>query len=359
MSERRRRNKSSLFMGKDSQPTNSYDPQIGAASQEEAQTAQQAVNFSEGFYNNTLAPLVQQETAASAQSMGEQQQLFGLNYGNAQQQQQEYQQYGLPATTNYYNQANAYSAPAQQAIQAGYALGDQRSAEQNQNAQLTRSMESMGVSPNSPQALALKSQAGVANSANEAAAMNRARQVASTMGLQIAGNEATFANTGSAGIMNFGNSASGNANSSAGIAGSAIGAASGAQSGVLQGLGIANSAYGNNLSAYTSLGNTSMQLNQQSQAALGQGIGGLLGAGMSAAGNAGGFGALFSSDRRLKLNIVPIGQLASGLTVYSFDYVWGGPKQTGVMADEVEKVFPEAVVKDAHGFKMVDYSRIS
>lgn len=62
------------------------------------------------------------------------------------------------------------------------------------------------------------------------------------------------------------------------------------------------------------------------------------------------------SDRRLKSNIERIGELASGLPVYS--YVIFGEPQIGVMADEAEQLFPEAVTMHASGYKMVDYARI-
>jgi hypothetical protein len=63
------------------------------------------------------------------------------------------------------------------------------------------------------------------------------------------------------------------------------------------------------------------------------------------------------SDRRLKRNIKQIGTHKSGIGIYSFDYVWG-EHSIGVMADEVEKVMPDAVMKHSSGYKMVDYARI-
>lgn len=62
------------------------------------------------------------------------------------------------------------------------------------------------------------------------------------------------------------------------------------------------------------------------------------------------------SDRRLKKNIKRIGYADNGLPIYSFTYIWGGPVQLGFMAQDVEKVAPEAVV-EVNGFKAVDYER--
>lgn len=83
------------------------------------------------------------------------------------------------------------------------------------------------------------------------------------------------------------------------------------------------------------------------------GIGGSL---LGAAGQAGGFGALFS-DRRLKRDIKRIGRADNGLNIYSYQYVWGGPYHIGYMADEVEAIAPHAV-HDVGGYQAVDYGAI-
>lgn len=62
------------------------------------------------------------------------------------------------------------------------------------------------------------------------------------------------------------------------------------------------------------------------------------------------------SDRRLKSDVVQIGELPSGLPVYS--YTIDGQKQIGVMADEVQKLFPEAVRESDDGYLMVNYALV-
>lgn len=62
------------------------------------------------------------------------------------------------------------------------------------------------------------------------------------------------------------------------------------------------------------------------------------------------------SDRRVKTDIEQIGSLANGLPVYSFRYVWGGPMQVGLMAQDVEQVNPDAVI-EIGGIKAVDYAK--
>ncbi len=70
------------------------------------------------------------------------------------------------------------------------------------------------------------------------------------------------------------------------------------------------------------------------------------------------YGAGMFSDRRLKTNIVRVGTLKGGIDIYEFDFIWGGPRQRGVMADEVELVMPSAVSIGPGGYKIVDYSKL-
>jgi hypothetical protein len=69
-----------------------------------------------------------------------------------------------------------------------------------------------------------------------------------------------------------------------------------------------------------------------------------------------GFGGLFS-DIRLKKNITRVGTRPDGLGVYEFEYVWGGGRQVGLMAQEVLGVYPDAV-GESGGYLTVDYSKV-
>ena len=68
--------------------------------------------------------------------------------------------------------------------------------------------------------------------------------------------------------------------------------------------------------------------------------------------------AAVASDRRLKTGIRRIGALLSGLPVYVFRYIVGGPQQLGVMADEAAQLFPHAVSRHSSGYLMVNYNEI-
>jgi hypothetical protein len=62
------------------------------------------------------------------------------------------------------------------------------------------------------------------------------------------------------------------------------------------------------------------------------------------------------SDERLKENIEPIGE-HKGFKWYSYNYIWSPEKFIGVLAQEVEKILPEAVVT-VNGVKAVRYGMI-
>ena len=72
----------------------------------------------------------------------------------------------------------------------------------------------------------------------------------------------------------------------------------------------------------------------------------------------GGIGGFFS-DRRLKRNITRIGELLNGIPVYLFQYISHAPFYLGVMADEVQKIIPDAVKTGRFGFKSVDYAMVN
>ena len=69
-------------------------------------------------------------------------------------------------------------------------------------------------------------------------------------------------------------------------------------------------------------------------------------------------GTQFVSDRRLKQHVKRVGALPNGLPLYSFRYKWGGPTFVGVMAQDVLRVMPDAVVTDPEGFYRVKYEML-
>lgn len=61
------------------------------------------------------------------------------------------------------------------------------------------------------------------------------------------------------------------------------------------------------------------------------------------------------SDRRLKYAIKRAYELVDGLTVYAFKILGHVQRQIGLMADEVECMYPEAVAIGSDGYKRVNY----
>jgi hypothetical protein len=107
-------------------------------------------------------------------------------------------------------------------------------------------------------------------------------------------------------------------------------------------LGATNASYQNQLNAYNA-----------QQAQQGNFLGGLMNLG----------GTIYkASDIKLKKYIKKIGTLSNGLNVYKYHYKkgFGLPQgeQIGVMAQEVEKVIPKAVITMANGYKAVNYALI-
>lgn len=65
-----------------------------------------------------------------------------------------------------------------------------------------------------------------------------------------------------------------------------------------------------------------------------------------------------SSDRRLKENVIKVKTLLDGLVVYAFNYIGHVGRTLGLMADEVERVYPDAVFVDSKGYRKVRYLAI-
>jgi len=95
-----------------------------------------------------------------------------------------------------------------------------------------------------------------------------------------------------------------------------------------------------------------MSLYQQQMAQRNAGLGSIFGL----AGSIG--GAAMMSDRRVKQGIKHVGKLANGLNTYVFSYIGSKLRQFGVMADEVFKVSPNAVILRPDGYMMVDYRKV-
>lgn len=102
-------------------------------------------------------------------------------------------------------------------------------------------------------------------------------------------------------------------------------------------------------SSYEAQGNAA---EAQGQAAEGGGIGSLIG------GAVGALGMIFSDDT-MKDDVKLVYRRDDGIGLYTFRYRDSTELFYGVLAGEVEKVDPEAVLFDQAGFRRVDYERIA
>jgi hypothetical protein len=231
---------------------------------------------------------------------------------------------------------------------AGRAIADVQTQMDNTRAGTARQMARMGINPMSGNFAATNNSMDVATASAKAAAGNNAREAARmegysltdratnalagypAMGLQTTGNAAQFA----AGGLNLANH---------GAAGMMAGSKSAGSMAGQMGSNAANM-WGQQANFHA---------NMQQQDQTGQILGGLGGfvAGLAKTG-------IFSSDRRLKKDIALIGQdEATLLNLYEFSYVdGGGTRYVGVMADEVQERFPEAVYEMPDGFMAVNYA---
>ncbi len=228
-------------------------------------------------------------------------------------------------------------------------VADVSAALDNQRQQTNRSMTRMGVNPNSGRFAAMQgvmdigaatAKAGAANTGRTQAVDKSYARMGDTLNTYsgMASSAPSFYSAGT----NSGNSAMSNqmAPGAALMGGMSAGANT-----TMSGRQIAMNGLTGVLNSQTSYANAN-----QSEG-MGSVLGGLGGLAMGAAK----MGVTFS-DRRLKENIVLVGQdEATGLNLYEFNYTGNPTRFRGVMADEVEPRFPDAVVYDDMGFASVNY----
>ncbi len=97
-------------------------------------------------------------------------------------------------------------------------------------------------------------------------------------------------------------------------------------------------------------GNYDLARAQQEQSGFNSMLGGLA--------TLGGAGIMKFSDLRLKEDVKPIGRTVGGHNLYSWKWKDGSGYDTGVIAQEVQKLRPDAVVEGTSGYLMVDYAKI-
>lgn len=335
-------------MGGKSAPAPNYQPLL-QASREAMRTmgglGQQQLAFAQQQYAE-MAPLLkgiaQTQQAAQQQQMAQAQDYYDYMRSTYRPVEQSLVQQAQKFNTEQYREQLA----SQAAADAGRAFAQTQAASQ-------RAMGAMGINPNSGRFASMQNQANLGLAAQRAAAMTGTRQQAQQMGyarmLDAAGlgrglsGASTAAYQGAVGAGNAAGAmymAPGNQYMAGmGAAGQTMG----------QGYQLGIGGLGNVLGTQANVYNNAMNAQGEMYAAL-----------LGASGTLGAAGIAKYSDIRIKENIERVGtHFRNGLPIYEFNYTHIPNKRfRGVMAQDVEKVYPEAVVEMHDGIKAVNYDML-
>lgn len=340
-------------MGGKSAPPPDYAP-LAAASKEAAETmaglGREQLAFARQQYAEVspiARQIAQQQIAAQQEQMRQAQDYYNYATTTFRPIEQGLARQAQEFNTEAYREQLAQEAAAA----AGRAFGTTQAASE-------RAMRSMGVNPASGAGIGLQTQASLGLAAQRAATMTGARRQAEQMGWA---RQMDVTGLGR-GLPGASLAAYGGA-TGAGSAGLQSTMAPGTQFGALYGQGVSTigsglgmqiQGLGSVLSSQTSYANAMNSQADPFATVLGMGLGAYAGGFGSAA------GAKAASDYRIKTDIQRVGfDDRTQLPIYEFAYkALPNQRFRGVMAQEVERLYPEAVSEHPYGFKMVDYAQL-
>lgn len=324
------------------------DPNVGKAALKNAELGEEWLAWTKQTYAESK-PRQDQMDDLSMKVAAQGLEASKFNDEQARETWKRYNDKVVPLENQVFEEAGNAGSEADQARAAGRASADveaEMAAARQGNA---REMARMGINPASARYQNTADTTGIIGSLGSAAAENNAREMARERGIVLRQN-ATALGKGmpmtAGATFGVSQNAGGGALGALNTAGNAQTARQGIMAQGFQGgmqgysnqASILNTDYANRLNAY--------QINQSGKNAAMGALGTVAGA------------AIMASDRRLKTDIVEAGHLANGLPLYEYTYVWGGERQVGVMADEVQKVVPSAVMEMPGGYLAVDYSQL-
>ena len=336
-------------MGKNTVEAPDYAPLAEASAEAariQSELGREQLDFAREQYDRTapmLESIANQQMAAQAEQMQQARDYYDYQTSTYRPLERSIVQDAQRFNTEAYREQLA----SQAAADAGRAFGI--SQQQNQ-----RAMASMGVNPNSGRFAGMQNASGLQQAAMRANAMTGTRQQAEQMGYA---RQLDAAGLGR-GLAGASLGAYGGANQAGSMAGA--NAQSAGQNYLRNmGMGANTIAQGQkmNLSGLSSVLNSQTQTYINSNDSFLGDAGAFLG-GAGALAKGGGFGAILGmSDRRIKENIEEVGvDQRTALTLYEFNYKGDTSRRfRGVMADEVELVYPDAVEDTDIGFKAVRY----
>ena len=325
--------------GKSAAPPD-YDP-LAKASKESAEImagiGQEQLAFAKKQYEE-MAPLAKR---AADQQFTTQNELMQMG----REDRERYLTTFAPVEEGLVRRAQEFDTDAYREQLASQAAADAARAFDTTRGMTSRGLARMGVAPGSGASMAQMNQNALAGASMRAGAMTGSRLQSEGEGMNRLYNAAALGR----GLPGTTLSAYGSS-VGAGSAGIQTAMAPGGQ--YMQGMGQGANTIGSGLQmrnqGLTSILGNQANLYGQKMGAQSEMLGTALGAGL---------GVYAASDRRLKENIELVGRdERTMLPLYEFEYKGGdGRRFLGVMADDVEKVFPEAVIEMSNGYKAVDY----
>jgi hypothetical protein len=295
------------------------------------------LDFSERQYEE-MSPLARR--AADQQFAAQDQQM-----AIAQEDRERYLSTFAPVEQGLVRRAQEFNTDAYQQQLASQAAADAARAFGTTQGMTSRNLSRMGVGPNSGAAMSQMNQNALGLASMRAGAMTGSRLQSEGEGMNRLYNAAALGR----GLPGQTLGAYGGA-VGAGSAGVQTAMAPGNQymQGMGQGASTIMQGQGLGMQGATSILGNQANLYGQKMSAQAEIAGAIIGAGGRAA---------MASDRRLKENIELVGRdERTMLPLYEFEYKGGdGRRFLGVMADDVEKVFPQAVIEMSNGYKAVDY----
>jgi hypothetical protein len=336
------------------------DPNIGIAQRElSALAKEQWAEFKTTIYPDLQAAAAKQETRAqglydvTSATMKKQ-----LEY--SEKDRERYETGGIPLMEALRKEAVEYNEPAYQEMMALRAGADVATASENQRQQTIMRQQQYGIDPTSGVAAGNANANSAITAAAQAQAQNQTRMAAKEIGLAKLGNAYNMY----AGLPSQANTAT-----NTGVGAGATGVTT-AQSGVTNKLAIADSfnrGAATSMSGWNQVGQIGVgkynadvnaySAQQQAEGSMYGGLGSAIGSGVALYAKTG-------SDIAIKQNVKQIGVLPNGVPWYSFEYkpkyrnTWGHGVMHGTMAQDVEKIIPDAVSVHADGYKLVDYSKV-
>jgi hypothetical protein len=347
----------------------SPDPSIGQAQLKLAELAEQQYS---DFKNEIWPELVAQSKHQQAQADKLQEQQMGISARNQEISEEHYarlKEKFHPLQDKLVEQAMDYNQEGNFQRMAGSAMGDATTQNEIARQNHAKQMQAYGINPNSGAFAGINNVQNVLGAANAAAASNRAYSAAQELGWNMG-----------MGASGLGAGLANNQVASTGVAlqagNSALNAGQVPMNNTLAMSGAQNAMYAGAMGGWSNYGNLGAQsyntqvngwaAEQQARAQNSAGFGNFLGTVAGAALNkylpTGG-----GSDIRIKENISLVGVMSNGIGVYEFEYKpefkdkpYGGHGRfRGVLAQELQKVNPDAVYELEDGYLGVDYSKVN